>query len=111
MPPRFAPLASVAGYSVLTIGIALILHPAARDIAAAAVFGAIVGVLRLLSRSSRTLKVLMPVVAAFCISALTALAVEHGLADPGLRAMIASLVVFVPGAALTTARWSSLPEP
>jgi uncharacterized membrane protein YjjP (DUF1212 family) len=103
MPPRFAPLASIAGYSVLTIGIALILHPAARDIAAAAFFGAIVGLLRLLSRSSRTLNVLMPVVAAFCISALTALAVDHGLADPGLRAMIASLVIFVPGAALTTA--------
>jgi uncharacterized membrane protein YjjP (DUF1212 family) len=103
MPPRFPPLTSVLGYAVLTVGIALILHPAARDIAAAAFFGAIVGSLRLLSGNSRTLKVLMPVVAAFCISGLTALAVEQGLADPGLRAMIASLVVFVPGAALTTA--------
>ena len=44
----------------------------------------------------------MPVVAAFCIAALAALAVQHGLADPGLSAMIASLVVFVPGSALTT---------
>jgi len=103
MPPRFGPVLSTVGYAVLTVGLALILHPATRDIIAAAVFGTIVGILRLLSRKGRTLQVLMPVVAAFCISALTALAVEHGLADPGLSAMIASLVVFVPGAALTTA--------
>ena len=103
LPPRFGPALSTAGYAVLTVGIALILHPAARDILAAAVFGTIVGILRLVSRNRRTLQVLMPVVAAFCIAALTALAVKHGLADPGLSAMIASLVVFVPGAALTTA--------
>jgi uncharacterized membrane protein YjjB (DUF3815 family) len=41
--------------------------------------------------------------AAFVIAALTALAVKHDLADPGLRSMIASLVVFLPGVALTTA--------
>ena len=103
LPPRFGPVLSTAGYAVITVGIALILHPAARDIAAAAAFGTIVGILRQLSQGRRTLQVLMPVVAAFCISALTALAVEHGLADPGLSAMIASLIVFVPGAALTTA--------
>jgi uncharacterized membrane protein YjjB (DUF3815 family) len=71
--------------------------------AAAAVFGAIVGVLRLVARDQRTLQVLLPVFAAFCIAALTALVIEHDLANPGLRALIASLVVFLPGAALTTA--------
>jgi uncharacterized membrane protein YjjB (DUF3815 family) len=45
----------------------------------------------------------MPLLAAFTIAALSALAVRHDLADPGLRAMVASLVVFLPGAALTTA--------
>jgi uncharacterized membrane protein YjjP (DUF1212 family) len=103
LAPRFRPVANIAGYAVLTVGLALILHPAPRDVAAAAVFGGIVGVLRLLTRNQPRLQVLMPVVAAFCIAALAALAVKHELADPGLRAMIASLIVFLPGAALTTA--------
>jgi uncharacterized membrane protein YjjB (DUF3815 family) len=45
----------------------------------------------------------MPFVAAFAVAALSALAVKHGITDPGLRAMIAALVVFIPGVALTTA--------
>jgi uncharacterized membrane protein YjjP (DUF1212 family) len=101
--PRFGPVMSIGGYSVLAIGIALILEPAPYEMAAAAVFGAIVGVLRLVARNQRTLQVLLPVFAAFCIAALTALVIEHDLANPGLRALIASLVVFLPGAALTTA--------
>ena len=45
----------------------------------------------------------MPFVAAFTVALLTALAVKHDVTDPGLRAMIAALVVFIPGVALTTA--------
>jgi uncharacterized membrane protein YjjP (DUF1212 family) len=103
MPDRFGPVASIAGYSVLTIGLCLILHPAWKDVAVAAVFGALVGVLRHVTRHLPTLQVLLPVIAAFCIAASTALLVKHHWADPGLRAMIASLIVFLPGAALTTA--------
>jgi uncharacterized membrane protein YjjP (DUF1212 family) len=83
LEPRFRQLPSIAGYAVLTVGLAMILHPA--------------------TRNEPRLQVLLPVVAAFCIAALTALAVKHDLADPGLRAMIAALIVFLPGAALTTA--------
>ncbi len=100
---RFGPLPSVLGYTTLTVGIALILHPAARDVAAAAVLGTVVGVLRLLARGRRSLEVLMPFVAAFAVAALAALAVKHDITDPGLRAIIAALVVFIPGVALTTA--------
>jgi uncharacterized membrane protein YjjP (DUF1212 family) len=102
LEPRFGPWASIAGYGVLTVGIALILHPAPRDVLAAGIFGLIVGALRLVTRAP-TLQVLLPVLAAFAVAALTALAVKHDLADPGLRAMIAALAVFLPGAALTTA--------
>jgi len=102
LAPRFGPLTSIGGYAVLTVGLALILHPALRDVAAAAVFGAIVGVLRLVAGRTPTLRMLLPMIAAFSVSALTGLAVEQHLADPGLRAMIAALVVFLPGAALTT---------
>jgi len=102
LPPRFGPCVSIAGYGVFTIGIALILHPAPRDVLAAALFGVIVGALRLGTRTQPTLQILLPVVAAFCVAVLTSLAVKHDLADPGLRAMIAALAVFLPGAALTT---------
>jgi uncharacterized membrane protein YjjP (DUF1212 family) len=103
LPARFGPLASILGYAILSVGICLILHPAPRDIAITAIFGAIVGVLRLLGRRQPTVQILMPVLAAFVVAALTALAVKHDLADPGLRSMIAALIVFLPGAALTTA--------
>jgi uncharacterized membrane protein YjjP (DUF1212 family) len=103
MPPRFGMAAGVLGYAVLTLGICLVLHPAARDVAAAAIFGVIVGLLRTVGRNQPSVQILIPVVAAFVVSLLSALAVEHDLTDPGLRAMVASLVVFLPGAALTTA--------
>ena len=45
----------------------------------------------------------MPFLAATCVAAIVALAVKYDVTDPGLRAMIASLVVFIPGVALTTA--------
>jgi len=102
LAPRYGPWVSIAGYAVLTIGIALILHPAPRDVLAAAVFGLIVGALRLATRTQPTLQIMLPVVAAFCVAVLTSFAVKHDLADPGLRAMIAALAVFLPGAALTT---------
>ena len=94
---------SVVGYVVLTVGLALILHPAARDVACAAVLGALVGVLRRLGRGRPTIEALMPFLAATCVAAIVALAVKYDVTDPGLRAMIASLVVFIPGVALTTA--------
>jgi uncharacterized membrane protein YjjP (DUF1212 family) len=99
---RFGPVQRIIGYSVLSLGICLILHPSPRDVAAAAVFGAIVGVLRSVGRYQPALQILMPVIAAFTVSALSAVAVKHEWADPGLRAMVASLVIFLPGAALTT---------
>jgi uncharacterized membrane protein YjjP (DUF1212 family) len=103
LEPRFGPFTRIGGYAALALGIALILHPALRDVAAAAVLGGIVGILSLVVGKPPTLRILLPMIAAFTVSALTALAVEHHLADPGLRAMIAALVVFLPGAALTTA--------
>jgi uncharacterized membrane protein YjjP (DUF1212 family) len=103
MDNRFGEASSVVGYAVLTVGLALVLHPAARDVACAAVLGALVGVLRRLGRDRRTIEALMPFIAATCVSAIVALAVKYDVTDPGLRAMIASLVVFIPGVALTTA--------
>ena len=102
MRPRFGPLLSIAGYAVVALGICLVLHPAPRNVVAAAVFGALVGFLRLWERN-RSLQILIPIIAAFAVAALSALAVKHGLDGPGLRAMVASLVIFLPGATMTTA--------
>ena len=103
MGDRFGVVANLLGYATLTIGIALVLHPAPRDVVAAGALGALVGVLRRLGRGRRTVETLMPFLAAFCVAALTALLVEQDVTDPGLRAMIAALVVFIPGVPLTTA--------
>jgi uncharacterized membrane protein YjjP (DUF1212 family) len=101
--PRFGTIPSIFGYAVLAAGLCLILRPAPLDIPAAAALGAIVGALRLVVAGQPTLQVLMPVTAAFSVAALSALWVEHDLIDPGMRAMVASLVVFLPGSTLTTA--------
>ena len=101
--PRFGPIASVLGYCVLTVGLCLILHPTASDVVAASVFGLVVGVLRTIGATRPNFQVLLPVLAAFVVSALSAIAVRHDLIDPALRAVVASLVVFLPGATLTTA--------
>jgi uncharacterized membrane protein YjjP (DUF1212 family) len=103
MAPRFGRVKSIVGYSVLTVGLCLILQPAAREVAAAAVLGALVGLLLTIGKGQSPLRILMPVIAAFSVAALGALAVKGGFSDSGLHAMVASLVVFLPGAALTTA--------
>ena len=102
MRPLFNRLTGILGYAVLASGICLILHPAPLEVLAAAVFGALVGLLRSAVRNQPTLNVLTPVLAAFVVSALAALA-RAKISDLGMRPMVAALVVFLPGAALTTA--------
>lgn len=103
MRPRYGALVTILGHTIMTVGLCLILQPTLLDVAIAAVFGAFVGLLLLLTRGRRTLSVLAPVIAATIVSALTFVAVKHGVADPGLRTLIAPLVTFLPGGALTTA--------
>lgn len=103
MPPRWGRLMAVFGYAILAMGICLVLHPAPLEVAAAAVLGALVGVLRSAVRGQQTLQVLTPVIAAFLVSALSAWAVQAEISQLGMRPMVAALVVFLPGAALTTA--------
>lgn len=101
--PRFTTLVRVLGYCVLSVGLTFILHPAPSDVAAGAIFGVVVGALREFAANRPNLRVLLPVLAAFLVATLAALAVQHDLVDPPLRAIVASLVVFLPGATLTTA--------
>jgi uncharacterized membrane protein YjjP (DUF1212 family) len=103
MPPRFGPAITILGYALMTVGLCLLLKPTPSDVAAAAGFGVLVGALALLSRGRHTLSVLTPIAAAVIVSALTFLAIKHGVAHLGLPVLIAPLVTFLPGAALTTA--------
>jgi uncharacterized membrane protein YjjP (DUF1212 family) len=102
MGRRYGRLPNIVGHSILAAGLCLILQPAVREVAAAAVLGGLVGLLRSLGRPRSPLQVLMPIFAAFSVAALAGLAAREGLRGPGLRAMVASLVVFLPGATLTT---------
>jgi len=100
---RFGKVVRILGYAVFAVGVCLILRPSLREVPAAALFGILIGWLRSIGKRQPSLQVLMPVVAAVSVSALSALAVRHGVLNSGMRPMVAALVVFLPGAALTTA--------
>jgi hypothetical protein len=100
-PPRFGPVGTIAGHTVLTVGVALVLMPALTNIAAAAALGAIVGVAKLLAPRQALFAVPMPVVAAALVSALVFYAARHGLPLAALHILVPPLVTFLPGAMLT----------
>lgn len=103
MQPAHGGVVSVLAYAAMTVGLCLVLQPTPGDVATAAGLGLIVGVGVQLLHSYRSFRVLVPVLAAMVVSALGFEAVKHGIADPELRALIAPLVTFLPGGALTTA--------
>jgi uncharacterized membrane protein YjjP (DUF1212 family) len=100
-PARFGPAGILVGHTILTVGLAAVLMPALTNLAAAAVLGSIVGVLKLLNRDRPLLAVPLPVVAAAVVSALVFLAVRWGLQVDPLHVFVPPLVAFLPGAMLT----------
>jgi uncharacterized membrane protein YjjP (DUF1212 family) len=103
MKPRFGHAVTILGHVVLTVGICLVLQPTWADLALAAVFGALVGAMKLVGARWVSVQMIMPVTAAFVVASITFLLTDHGWANADLRAMIAPLVTFLPGAALTMA--------
>ncbi|MFF5297624.1 threonine/serine ThrE exporter family protein [Paractinoplanes globisporus] len=101
MRPRFGRLVTIAGHAVLTAGICLVLQPTWGDLVLAALFGLLVGGLKLVGGKWPSLQLIMPVLVAFIVATTTFLLAGPGWADADLRAMIAPLVTFLPGAALT----------
>jgi uncharacterized membrane protein YjjP (DUF1212 family) len=99
--PRFGPVGVVVGHTILSVGVALILMPALRNLAAAAVLGAIVGALKALNRDRPVLAAPLSVVAAALVSVLVFLAVKYDLPVDPQYALVAPLVSFLPGAKLT----------
>ncbi|GIM92214.1 threonine/serine ThrE exporter family protein [Paractinoplanes toevensis] len=101
--PRFGRRLTIAGHALLTVGICLVLQPTWGDLVLAGLFGLLVGVLKQLGGRWPGIQLIMPVAVAFVVAAITFLLAGPGWADADLRAMIAPLVTFLPGAALTMA--------
>jgi len=100
---RFGRLGIVAGHVLITLGLCLILQPTGVVLFASAIFGALVGLMKLRARNAPTLRVLLPITASTLIS-LIAFAVAPGTTtQESLRALIPPLVTFLPGGLLTSA--------
>lgn len=103
MKPRFRQSLRILGHVILTVGLCLVLQPTGGDLVLAGLFGALVGVIKELGGRSPRVQMILPVLAAFAVSGITFFLANEGWAEADLRAMIAPLVTFLPGAALTTA--------
>jgi uncharacterized membrane protein YjjP (DUF1212 family) len=100
-PGRFGPAGIVAGHSILSVGLAMLLSPTLTNLAGAALLGFVVGLLKLVNRDRPVLALPTPVFAATLVSALTYLAVQQGLPVDPLYLLVPPLVTFLPGAMLT----------
>ena len=98
---RFGSAGVVAGHSILSVGLAMLLMPTLTNLAGAALLGFVVGLLKLVNRDRPVLALPTPVFAATLVSALTYLAVQHGLPVDPLYLLVPPLVTFLPGAMLT----------
>jgi uncharacterized membrane protein YjjP (DUF1212 family) len=99
--PRFGPAGVVVGHTILSVGVALVLMSALRNLAAAAVLGAVVGALKVFNRDRPILAAPLSVVSAALVSVLVFLAVKQGLPVDPQYALVPPLVTFLPGAMLT----------
>ncbi len=99
--PRFGRQGLVFGHIILTIGLALVLMPTVPNVAAAAVLGLIVGLIKLFNRGGPVMAIPLPVIAAASVSALVFLAIHYGIPLEPVHALVPPLVTFLPGAMLT----------
>jgi uncharacterized membrane protein YjjP (DUF1212 family) len=100
--PRFGAIAHIASHAVLTLGLGLVIHPAAVDLWVYLALGALVGALKVWAARYQTGGYLLAVTCAALISAIAFLA-HGGNEAASLRLTIPPLVTFLPGALLTMA--------
>jgi len=99
--PRFGRVGVVAGHTIITLGLALVLMPTPTNLAAAAVLGFMVGLIKLFNQGRALLAVPLPVIAATVVSTLVFLAIRRGYPVDPLHALVPPLVTFLPGGMLT----------
>jgi uncharacterized membrane protein YjjP (DUF1212 family) len=98
-PPRFGVAARVAAHAALTVGLALLIRPAAADLWAYVALGGLVGAMKAGAARLGLGGYLLPVVAAVVVGAIAFLA-HGGDEAASLRLTIPPLVTFLPGALL-----------
>jgi uncharacterized membrane protein YjjP (DUF1212 family) len=103
MPPRHGRIVQVLAYALMTGALCLMLRAGLTDLAIGTGLGLAVGAVVVFGAGLQPLTVLVPVTCATFVSVVAFEGVAHGWSDPGLRILIAPLVTFLPGAALTTA--------
>jgi uncharacterized membrane protein YjjP (DUF1212 family) len=101
--PRFGATISVLGSGVLTVGLGLMLNPAANALPAFLVLGFLVGMLRWWADREPILAMVLPVVAALVVTWVVFAWLAPQLNVSPLDVVIPALVTFLPGAALTMA--------
>ena len=101
-PPRFGNAARIAAHGLLTIGLALVMRPAAVDLWVYAALGALVGAMKVLAARLGRGSLLVGIVAAAVVAGIAFLA-HDGNEAASLRLTIPPLVTFLPGALLAMA--------
>jgi uncharacterized membrane protein YjjP (DUF1212 family) len=99
--PRFGPAAIVAGYVLLVIGLTLRMRPAWDALIVTSALGLLVGLMLVWFRWYPRFALLLPVVAALIVSALTFYLTRLGRVVGPANLIIPPLVTFLPGATMT----------
>ncbi|HYA61234.1 MAG TPA: threonine/serine exporter family protein [Candidatus Acidoferrum sp.] len=99
---RFGSFGIFFGYILFAIGLGLLLYPTPQQLVVSALFGGVVGLLLILSQSRPRFSLILPVFAAFLVSALLSIGIKQGLVTGSFILVIPALAYFLPGATLTT---------
>lgn len=103
-PPPYPWWVKIFGYGMWSAGLSLVVEPSKINLLVAAVLGLVVGVLCRIGDRYPSLANLVPVFAAFIVTAVCVEGAQMiGLDHVGLRAIVPPLAVFLPGAAITLA--------
>ncbi len=100
LPAPFGRVIRTLGLGVLSAGFALALQPTLLGVAGAFVLGTLVGLVLLIRVAE--LQAVMPVLVSFGVAAIVFVAADHYDGENPIRSLIPPLVVFLPGAAITT---------
>ena len=100
MRPLFGTITLTLGLGVLSAGVALALQPTLLGVVGAFVLGTLVGCALLIRVPE--LQAVMPVAVSFCVATVVFLLAEHHGGENPIRSLIPPLVIFLPGAAITT---------
>jgi uncharacterized membrane protein YjjP (DUF1212 family) len=104
MRPTYGRVMRVVGYAFLSAALAVLLGASWTGVSLAAVLGLFTGTALLVSeRLPRRYGALITVAIAFCVSLVVFLLLRNGFGSGILAALLAPLVVLLPGALLTTA--------